>query len=106
MQETPNLNYIVNLSNGNSQFEKTLINIIKRELPCEIEAYKSHLTNGDFTQTAGHVHKINHKIKILGLVNGCKTAERYRLNLLENSIKLKSDFEGILTSLSVFINRV
>lgn len=106
MQEIPNLNYILTLSKGNNVFEQTLIGIIKKELPIEIEAYKSHLINGNFTETAGDVHKINHKIKILGLVKGCKTAERYRLNLLDNSVKLKSDFEGILKSLSVFINRV
>lgn len=106
MKEVPNLTYILKLSKGNSQFEKTLLDIIKRELPTEIEAYKSHLFDGNLTETAGDVHKINHKIKILGLVKGCEIAEKYRLNLLKNSLKLKSDFEGILTSLSVFVKRV
>lgn len=106
MKEIPNLTYIVKLSNGNSLFEKTLLEIIKRELPTEIESYRSHLINGDFTETAADVHKINHKIKILGLVRGCKIAEKYRINLLENSLILKADFEGILASLLLFIKKV
>jgi hypothetical protein len=106
MKEIPNLTYINQLSKGNSSFEKTLLDIIRKELPKEIEAYQSYLINEDYTETALEVHKINHKIKILGLEKGCKIAEKYRLNLLEHSLILKSDFENILKSLLLFIKRV
>lgn len=106
MIETPNLSYIAQLSNGNKAFEKDLMNIIRRELPKEIEAYQSHLSNGDLTETAGCVHKINHKFKILGLIKGFKIAEDYRSNLLENRLIRKLDFEGILPRLLLFIKSV
>ena len=106
MKEIPNLTYINQISKGNSSFEKTLMDIIRKELPLEIEAYQSYLLDENYTETALEVHKLNHKIKILGLEKGCKIAEKYRLNLLEHSLVLKSDFEGILTSLLLFIKKV
>lgn len=106
MTETPNLSYIAQLSNGNKMFEKNLLNIIRRELPKEIEAYQSNLSEGNYTESAGCVHKINHKFKILGLINGFKIAEDYRNNLLKNNQVLKLDFEGILPRLLLFIKSV
>ncbi|NNL15469.1 MAG: Hpt domain-containing protein [Flavobacteriaceae bacterium] len=105
MKEIPNLIYITKLSNGQGSFENDLMEIIKRELPKEIASYESHLNNGNFSETAAFVHKINHKIKILGLVNGGKIAEKYRMNLLENSSILKSEFEAVLESMLLFIKR-
>ena len=106
MNEIPNLTYITKLSNGNKSFEKSLLNIIKKELPREVEAYQLHLHDGDFIKIAEDVHKINHKIKILGLEKGCEIAEKYGMGLSEKSLKLKTDFEGILTSMLLFIERV
>ncbi|WP_297690882.1 Hpt domain-containing protein [uncultured Eudoraea sp.] len=106
MKEIPNLNYINRLSKGNKVFAKNLVDIIKKELPREVETYQLHLNEGDFDKTAEDVHKINHKIKILGLENGCRMAEEYRIGLLKKSIKLKQDFESILTSMLIFIEKV
>ena len=105
MKETPNLSYLEKISKGNRLFVKALIDIIKRELPNEITSYHLHLSNGDLIQTAGDVHKINHKIKILGLENSFNIAEQYRLNLLQNRQVLKIDFEHILKVLSLYIKK-
>lgn len=82
------------------------MDIIRKELPLEIEAYQMHLKAEDFNRTAADVHKINHKIKILGLEKGCAIAEKYRLDLKKHSLKLKTDFEGILSSMLLFIQKV
>ena len=106
MKEAPNLSYIIQLSKGNTVFAKNLVEIIKKELPREVDTYRLHLNEGDFTKTAEDVHKIHHKIKILGLEKACKMAEEYRTDLLKNSIKLKQEFESILTSMLTFIEKV
>ncbi len=103
MIDTPNLSYINQLSNGNKTFKEHLLNIIKKELPQEIETYHSCLKVDNYTETAECVHKINHKFKILGLEKGHKVAEDYRLNLLNKSKILKVDFENILNVLLLFI---
>jgi len=106
MNEAPNLSYIDKLSKGDTLFVKTLLGIIKKELSGEIAGYQFHLENKDFNKTAGHVHKLSHKIRILGLEKGYKIAENYRKDLLERNLKLKLDFEGILTSMLLFIKKV
>ena len=105
MKETPNLSYINQLSKGNTSFVKNLLDIIKKELSGEIETYSLHLKNGDFTLSAGDVHKLGHKIRILGLEEGGKVAEEYRMGILENNLRLKSDFEGILRAMLLFIEK-
>ena len=105
MKEIPNLDYIIQLSKGNKLFVQNLVDIIKKELPSEIETYQLHLDDGDFTKTAWYVHKISHKIRILGLESAYKMAEEYRLGLLRKSLKLKQDFEGILSAMSRFIEK-
>ena len=106
MKEIPNLSYIDTLSKGNTAFAKTLLGIIKKELLGEIETYQSHLRNKDFTKSAEDVHKLHHKIKILGLVEGSEIADEYRSDLLKNNLKLRSDFESILNSISLFIKKI
>ena len=105
MKELPNLDYITQLSKGNTLFVQNLVDIIKKELPGEIETYQLHLNEGDFNQSAWYVHKISHKIRILGLESAYKMAEEYRMGLLRKSLKLKSDFEGILSAMSSFIEK-
>lgn len=106
MKEIPNLSYIDKLANGNKLFVTNLLDIIKRELPTEIRAYKLHLGNKNFNETASDVHKINHKIKILGLEKSFEIAEQYKLNLLEQRVVLKLDFEAILKELVFYIKKV
>jgi hypothetical protein len=106
MKEIPNLSYIDKISNGNTLFTKTLLGIIKKELSGEIESYQFHLKNGSFTKTAKEVHKLSHKIRILGLKKGFKIAEKYSSDLLEHNLKLKMDFDVILTSMLLFIKKV
>ncbi len=105
MKEIPNLNYIIKISNGNRLFARNLLDILKKELPREIETYQLHLNDGDFTKTAGDVHKITHKIKILGLEKSCKMAEEYRRGLIRKSLTLKQDFEDLLTAMLIFIEK-
>lgn len=106
MKETPNLNYINELSKGDRLFAKNLIAIIERELSPEIDTYRLHLSKGDFNTSAKDVHKLNHKIRILGLEKGGEIAEEYSMNLLENNLRLKLDFENILTAMLLFIKKV
>jgi hypothetical protein len=106
MKESPNLNYINKISKGNETFTAKLLEIIKKELSGEIETYHVNLITGDLKETAGIVHKLTHKIKILGLHNGQQVAEQYREELLLKNFKLKIDFENILSSMELFIKKV
>jgi len=81
--ESPNLDYIKKLAAGDIEFEKKIIEILKNELPEEIKLYESFVFQNNYKDTADLVHKLKHKISILGLVNSYKIAVDFENNLLK-----------------------
>jgi hypothetical protein len=101
--EEANLNYIDELSGDNLDFKTNIIFIIKRELSNEIEIYNGHKKKLNFVQMAQSVHKLKHKISILGLEKSYYLAEEYEGNLKNNTTNLHSDFESILKNMQKFV---
>ena len=106
MNEKPNLNYLKEISGGDLEFEEKLLIIVKKELPEEINTYKNFLNENNFKQAAELVHKIKHKISILGLEKSYQVAIDYEENLKLDNLSLKMDFEEILNSMISFIKTV
>ena len=101
--EQPNLNYINELSGDNLDFKSKMIAILKRELPEEIEMYKNHIQNDVNSLAADMVHKLKHKISILGLEKSYYLAEEFENGLKNNSLQLQPQFENILASMIEFV---
>lgn len=106
MAEIPNLDYIKEISGGNEEFEKKFLSIIQLEFPKEKEDYSNLLSSGQLEESAKVVHKIKHKLGILGLSNGYKMAIRYEEDLKIGNTALKDDFEDILTAVEEFILKI
>ncbi|MBT8316502.1 MAG: Hpt domain-containing protein [Lutibacter sp.] len=106
MSEKPNLNYLHEISGGDDEFEKKLLEIVKKELPNEINSYKKFLNENNFKQASELVHKIKHKISILGLEKSYQVAIDYEENLKIDNLNLKKEFEEILNSMVCFIKTV
>ena len=85
--EQPNLNYIKELSEGDQAFETKLISVLKNELPLEFEEYQKNVEEKNCIKTAANVHKLKHKISILGLTKGYEEAVKF-----ENDLKDHEDF--------------
>lgn len=101
--EQPNLTYIYKLSGGDKAFEQKLIAIIKRELPIEKNKYSQSILNHDWQKASEHVHKIKHKISILGLEKSYIIATDFENNLRENNLDLKNEFEAIMQVMTNFL---
>jgi len=71
--EQPNLNYIRKLSGGDTDFEKQLFEVLKKEFPIERELFKNSIESDQFYEAAEIVHKLKHKFSILGLEKGYQT---------------------------------
>ena len=84
--DTPNFKYIKELSDGDKEFEGKVISILKREFPEELNRFLQNHKRRDYKKSAEDVHKLKHKISILGLVNGYHIAVAF-----ENELKLESD---------------
>jgi len=106
MKESPNLDYIEELSGGDKAFKDKLISIIKKEFPQEEAIYKTNLAAKNYSEVASNVHKIKHKISILGLLNSYELAEKYEHELLENNAGLQEEFEAILAKIKLFLEQL
>ncbi|WP_405575297.1 Hpt domain-containing protein [Winogradskyella sp. Asnod2-B02-A] len=104
--EQPNLSYINSMSGGDKAFEQKLIDIIKKEFPEEKEVYFTNIKANNYKLTAENVHKLKHKISILGLEKSYETAVAFENNLLEGSTKLQDEFESILTIMTNYLQQL
>ncbi len=102
--ERPNLDYIIKLSGNEEVIRVKLINVLKYELPLEIDAYYVSVHLNKMMQAAACVHKLKHKIGILGLEKSYYIAEEYENDLVKNEKKLQIEFESILNLIHDFVN--
>ncbi|GAA4811466.1 Hpt domain-containing protein [Litoribaculum gwangyangense] len=104
--ETPNLSYITSMSGGNLEFENKIITIIKEEFPTEKEEFFNNLNKYNFKLAAGNVHKLKHKISILGLEKSYGIAVAFENNLLEGNSDLSKEFESILNTITNYLKQL
>ena len=104
--EQPNITYIEHMSGGDKAFEQKLIGIIKAEFPEEKNTYFKNINADNFKEAAENVHKLKHKISILGLEKSYKTANEFEHNLREHSFTRQQDFEKILIAITNYIETI
>ncbi|CAL2081813.1 Hpt domain-containing protein [Tenacibaculum sp. 190524A05c] len=103
--EQPNINYIRQLSGGDVEFEEKMLSILQQELPEEIKIYLNTLEINNLHQTAEIVHKIKHKISILGLEKSYEYTIQYEKELLDGNRGGHEDFLRILNKMSEFLTK-
>lgn len=94
------------MSGGDKAFEEKLIDIIKLEFPQEKEVYYSNYNSKNFKQTAETVHKLKHKISILGLEKSYEIAVAFENNLLEGNTNFNDQFESILNTITNYLQQL
>ncbi|MFK7748365.1 MAG: Hpt domain-containing protein [Kordia sp.] len=104
--EQPNLAYVEQLARGDDKIRQTLIDVIKTEFPEEKKEYQDSLDKKDYKKIEENVHKIKHKISILGLEKSYELANVYEHNLREKSMQGETDFEQILNTISAYIKTI
>ena len=94
------------MSGGDEAFEKKLINIIKAEFPIEKEDYYNNYNSNNFKLAADNVHKLKHKISILGLEKSYEITVVFENNLLEGNTTLNKEFESILINITNYLQQL
>lgn len=102
MTEQPNLSYINSLAGDDPEFRAALVTTIQRELPEEIAVYRESLSNKDYKAAAAHVHKLKHKVSILGLEKSYYLAENFEEELKNNQTGMAAEFDAVLTTMQSF----
>lgn len=101
--ERPSLNYIKELSGGDTTFKKKLIAVVQAEFPYEKSIYEMNMENHAFAKAAENVHKLKHKFGILSLEKSYQIAIDYEEQLLNGEMVLRKDFENILERIQEFL---
>ena len=104
--EQPNLEYIDRLARGDESIKKELINIIKIEFPEEKKEYFASIKSGSFKRIEESVHRLKHKISILGLVKSYEIANEFEINLRKLDLNGQEDFEKILRLITQYIKTI
>lgn len=104
--EEPNLNYIKDLAGDDLVFQNQFIDIIRTELPLEVMQYNDNINNHRLREASEDVHKIKHKINILGLNDSYKVAHGHEEELRDGNAGKQSDFITILVVMQKFINTI
>ena len=104
--EQPNSEYINQLSGDNEEFKAKIVGILKKELPEEVAFYENQVQTKNYKLAAESVHKLKHKVSILGLEKSYYIAEEYEENLKANSTNLQFDFEKILKMMQDFVAKL
>ncbi|KAA1243313.1 Hpt domain-containing protein [Aquimarina sp. RZ0] len=103
MDEKPNLIYIKELAAGSQDFEQKLIAIIKKEFPEEKKEFLDNYNTGQYKKAAENVHKLKHKIGMLGFEKEYQTTIDFEEELKENNPLLFSKFMLILEAIEHFL---
>ena len=106
MTEVPNLNYVDELAGGDLEFKQKFIQIIKDEFPDEIAIYSNHMRQNEPKKASQYVHKIKHKINIMGLMASYEIASRYEEELRDGKTGMQSDFANILRTMENYIKTI
>lgn len=85
--ETPNLDYIKKISDGDSNFEESMLALLKTEFPLELITLKKNFSEGNFIEVSLNIHKIKHKIAMLGMNNCFKLATKIEKNIKKGIIE-------------------
>jgi len=106
MTETANIKYIEELADGDTEFQSKIIAIIKDEFPKEKNIFLNNIAQKNYLKSAENVHKIKHKINILGLKKGFEIAVKFESELKCKKIDSYQDFIVILDLIDNFLNKI
>lgn len=101
--EEPNLVYIHKISKGDKDFEEMMINTVYEDLMVEIDNYNQFFKDNDLNKMKENVHRIKHKMSILGLKKSYELTNTYENNLREGSMQNREYFENMLPIMIKFL---
>jgi len=104
--EEPNFSYLDKFTGGDKAFEEKIIAVLQKEFPEERDIYLKNIQANKFNLAANNVHKIKHKISLLGLETSYGLANQHELNLNDNDNNLHEKFTEILETMACFLNKL
>lgn len=102
--EKPNFSYIDKMANGDKSFRNKIVEVLKQELPEEINNYRNYMSQNDLKNAALFVHRIKHKMSILGLEKSYEITNSFENEMKSTgNLEKKEYFEKVLPLMKNFL---
>jgi hypothetical protein len=102
--EQPNLVFIKEIVGDDEAFKESLLEIIKIEFPEEVKLFTENFSNKNYKEASNNVHKLKHKVSLLGLQEGFDLASDFENALKEGNTTLHADFLEILKKIHLYLH--
>jgi hypothetical protein len=103
MMEKPNLSFIIEIAGDDEAFQNSILEIIKTEFREEVNLFKTNFSSKKYKEAAHNVHKIKHKIGLLGLEKALIKASEFEKALKIGNTTLHHSFLEILNKIHVYL---
>jgi len=104
--DIPNISYINELSGNDIQFRESFIQMLKDEFPLEKIEYIDNINSNNTEAAWQIVHKLKHKMNILGLEESYKTAVIFEEELRLGNSRLNDEFMKIMNTIENFLKTI
>ncbi|MFC4268115.1 Hpt domain-containing protein [Polaribacter marinivivus] len=101
--EKPNMQVIEEISGNDEDFKKNLLEIIKKEFSKEFENYNHSYLKKDFEEASECVHKLKHKISLLGFKEELQKAALFEKEVKKGNLELHENFIDTLNKINVYL---
>lgn len=100
--EQPNLSMIQEIS-SDQDFQKSILQTIRKEFLEEVKLFEDNFTSQQYENAAIHVHKIKHKVALLGLKQGEQLTDEFEKQLKKGKTQLHKQFLEVLQKIHVYL---
>ncbi|MFV1884952.1 MAG: Hpt domain-containing protein [Balneola sp.] len=94
------LSYLDELSDGDDEFRKEMIQVFLREVPEQIKSLNTSVSDKNYDQTASIIHALRTKIRTFGIIALDELSERLEYSAKTKSLNNWKDFEKEVQNLT------
>ena len=101
--QTPSLQYIKDLADGDQSFVLEITTLLKKEFPKDLKLFYQRVEENDLFGIASSVHKIKYKFGLLGLEEDVIIASKFENEIKTGNKELLIKFEEILLKINQYL---
>ncbi len=101
--QTPSLQYINDLADGDQSFVLEITSLLKKEFTKDLKLFYKRLEENDLKGVASSIHKIKYKFGLLGLEEDVIIASKFENEIKTGNKELLIKFEEILLKINQYI---
>ena len=103
--QTPSLQYIKDLADGDQSFVLEITTLLKKEFPKDLKLFYQRVEENDLFGIASSVHKIKYKFGLLGLKDDLLIASKFENEIKTGNKALLIQFESILLKIDRYLKK-